>query len=488
MNQVQGINPNNNELPENNQQIKNEKANGVKKKNTGKYIAITILILLSMTLIGIGIYTSYISNPKRIIATSTEKLTNQIKEFLQSNNEELNLGNNYTLTSKIKLAIDSDYLTMYATTDPTYLAYTNLLKNLNQTENTLILSQDQKNQKLLANWTTTLNQKELLNGKYLIENSTQYYYIKNFLETYINDGNSNYFETLAKDETAKENFIYIYDTVVKSFKENLKDNYFSKYQEITTIDNKDQKLTKVSFKITDKILKEIANAILKDLKNDEKANSILTGINENFKKMKIKEDASILGEKQELELNVYTDNLTYQAKKYELRILEDTREQKITYEKGKNDDKIYISEESNVLARLDIKQKQNKTEIKIISSKEQELGTITIEKTNKNTSISATIKDKETSIDFDYNSKISDIKKNTSYKNDIELSLKVVSDNINIINANINMSNDITNKVNINEDVSTSVLASTITQEQQQALMQQITNILIQLMMENQTL
>lgn len=452
------------------------------EKKSKKTIMIVIIAILAIILIGIGAYFSYASNPKRIIASAIENLSSKLKEPIISDNEDLQIGDNYTINSDVKFNIESDYLTMLAGTDPTYLPYANILKNLNQTNNSLLLSQDKKNKKVLANWTTTLNGQELLNGKYYVENATQYFYLKNFLNTYINGGSSNYFEALEENATSAENMIYIYDVIIKSFKNNLKDEYFTKYKEKTTVNNQEKELTKVSVKITDKRLKEIAKAILKDLKEDTKANKILTGIDEAFSKSKISDDVELLGEKQSIELNVYTNNLTYEIEKYEMVFLDNTKESKITYEEAKDNAKIYITQDSQLIARLDITKQNNKYTTKIISSSEKELGNITIEKNNKGSFISANINDEELTIDLTCDSKYEDIKKNKSYTNNVNLTLKVVSNNISIVNATIKTSNKASNEVKINEDVSNSVLASSITTEQQQALQQQLTNVLLELM------
>ena len=457
--------------------LNNEK----QEKSKAKSI-IFIFIILSIILIATGVYLLYIGNPKKILATAIDAATSNVKKIITTN-EATSIGNNFTVSSNVSFSLESEYLNQMATTNPTLVPYSKLLTNINNTQNNLIFAQDKENKKMLLDWNSTLNNQELISTKYLIENSTEYYYVKGFLDTYVNNGTSNYFESLEDNTTTPENLIYLYDFIIASLKENIPEEYFEKHQEQTTFDGKDVKLTKSSIKLDNERLKTIASAILKDLKQDSKANKILMSINEDFKSAKIKDSARLLDENHSITLNIYTSNFTYQIKKYEFIYSKNTEETKITYEVNKTDSNAYIIKNSRALYKLKINKSNNKYKIIVEDATSgKELGEITSSKSSKKTTIIASVKDKDNEISINYDLKLSNIKAKKSYTSDASLNIKIVSNNIKILNGTIRANNIIENKVAISEDVSTSILASSITKEQQVLLQQRLSNITTQLM------
>lgn len=421
------------------------------------------IFILSIILISVGTYILYISNPKKITQTAINNFQTKLKDIF-STNEDLNVGQNYTLTSNINLNLESDYLN--STQDESIKLYKNIINKLNNSNNVLNISQDKTNKKALFSLISTQDNKELINTKYLVENSTEYYYIKDFQSTYINAGTNNYFETLTEENTSQENLTYLYDFIGKSLKNNIPDEYFEKYQTETSISNEPTKLTKVSLTLNNEKIKTIAKSILKDLKNDEKANKILTGYNEEFTNSKIKDSTEYLPKGKTLILNVYTTNLTYQIKKYELIIQDDKNEQKITYEVGKNKDIAYIIDNNKIIYKLNIVNSNNKSTIKILNSKEKNIGEINIEKNKNSEELLVEIKDNDTTIDIDYEKKLKNIKKNKSYDVSTYVSIKAISNNSNILNGTIKIDSKVSNEVKISEDVSNSVLESSVSQDQ----------------------
>ena len=435
--------------------------------NNGKYkkpIKLIInIFILSIILISVGTYILYISNPKKITKKAINNFQKKLIDIF-STSEELNVGPNYTLASNINLNLESDYLN--STQDENIKPYKNIVSKLSQSNNILNISQDKTNKKALFSLISNKDNKEIINTKYLVENSTEYYYIKNFQSTYINAGTNNYFETLTEENTSQENINYLYDFIGKSLQSNIPDEYFEKYQTEVSISNKPTKLTKVSLALNNEKIKTIAKSILKDLKNDEKANKILTGYNEEFTNFKIKDSTKYLPKGKTLILNIYTTNLTYQIKKYELILQDDKNEQKITYETGKNKDIVYIIDNNKISYKLSIINSNNKSIIKILNSKEKNIGEISIEINKNSEELLVEIKDNNITIDIDYEKKLKNIKKNKSYDVSTYVSIKAMADNSNILNGIIKIDSKVSNEVKISEDVSNSVLESSISKDQ----------------------
>ena len=443
-------------------------------------IGIITCIVLAIILIVIGCYLSYVSNPKQIIKTSINNFALALNDLFKKD-EDLDMKDTYTLTSDIKLDLKSNNTINQNTQQ---LIINNLLKNLSNTNNSLVYKKDKNKKQLYINWATNYNNQELLNTKYLISDSTEYYYVSGFLDKYVNNGTNNYFESLNEETTTKDNITYIYDTILKSLQENLKDDYFEKYQETTSFSSKDEKLTKVSLKLNNERLKKISSGILKDLKNDSKAKGILTNTDKDFFKKKDKDSTKFLEKDENIIFNVYTTNILHKIKKYELIYQNNTEETKITYEQDidKSQGTMYIIENNKVTYELKITKVNNKYKINILdANSNNQLGKITFEKNNKRTSLLVDFSNNNNQINIDYDLRLSNIVPNKSYDSTMKLSLKIIENNTSILNGSIKATNKITNKVKISEETQTSILESSITEEQRNILNQKLESILNQL-------
>ena len=128
---------------------------------------------------------------------------------------ETGLEDNYKTTSNIKMNLKSDYFSALATMDPSYAMISNLLNNLSNTENNITMVQDKENKKLFFNLDSKLSGQSLINTKYLVENATAYYSIDGVTNTYVNNGNNNYFESLNSSTTTNENLKYLIEMCIR---------------------------------------------------------------------------------------------------------------------------------------------------------------------------------------------------------------------------------------------------------------------------------
>lgn len=445
--------------------------NELKPKNNKKGIII-ILVGLAILLIGSGAALAFLGNPKRVTSMVINKLSTNMENLMKDNKDVTGIKDSFTATSNIKSNIQSAYFQALSTMSPEYATFAKLFTNLSNTETDMVLVQDTKNQKLFMNWNSKLNQQELLAAKYLIENNTEYYFINGAVPNYINNGNNNYFESLTSSTTTNENLVYVIKTTAKLIGENLKDEYFTE----TT----DKEYKKITLTLNQKNYAELANNVLAGLKKDEKASKILTGYNKDFAKSKV--SVSNENDKSVIEFIIYTDKLLSQPKKYELNFIDEGQKSGFTYYKEEKQGVVEIKDNNKTVGTMKISTKDNKTDINILDEKGTSIGTIAINKTDTNQDILVNIKSDSATIEISYNSKLSNIEKNKSYDMDITMALKVASDNIDLINGTISAKTKVTSEIAINEDISTSVLASSITPEQQALLDQKMTMILLSLM------
>lgn len=428
---------------------------------------ITILIILGIILICGGIILTYLSSPsyvsKTVIKEFGQKATNVITNKLETGLEE-----NYKTTSSIKMDLKSDYFAALTAIDPSYAIMSNLLNNLSNTENNITIVQDKQKKKLFLNWDSKLSGQNLINTKYLVDNATAYYAIDGVTNTYVNNGNNNYFESLNSSTTTNENIKYIIEKITESMANNLDKSYLSETY-------KDE-YKMITITLTEQNLITYGNKIITDLKNDEKANKIMTGYNPDFSKTKLtKEDIISSGT---IKINIYLDKLLPQVKIYELEL---ENGNKITYLKGKNQDKIEIKSTEEVII-FEIVNHKNKTEINIKDQNNKSYGKVTISKTNTNYDIVANIESDTSTINFGYNYQITNLKKGTSYNSSLTITMKVTAQTTTIFDGKITVTGQTSNNTTITEDTSNSVLASTLSKTQSELLEQKISLIILSLM------
>lgn len=437
-----------------------------KEEKKGKK-GVVLLLILGLILVGGGVVLTYISSPKYVSQTVMKKFASKISETM-NNQIQTGLEDNYKNISNIKIDLKSDYYDALATMNPSYAMTSNLLKKLSSTENTITTIQDKENKKLFLNFNSKLSGQELISTKYLVENATSYYSIDGITNTYVNNGTNNYFESLTSTTTSTDNNKYLIEKIGELLANNIEDSYLSSsYIE-------DYKV--ITMTLTEKNQVDYFNKVIDGLQQDEKANKIMTGYNANFSDIKLTEKSLTgLGT---IKINIYLDKLLSQAVRYELELEENT---KILYyqEDGKEIIEISSQEDKTV---FEITTMKEKTEIVMKDANNTSLGTITISKTDTNYDIVATVKAENASFDFGYNYQITNLKKGKSYNSNTTITIKLTAQNTNILDGTITIASEVTNELAINEDTSTSVLASSLSGTQSELLQQKIALIILSLM------
>lgn len=437
-----------------------------KKNKKQKRIIIILFILGIMLTIGGGVLT-YLSSPNYVSKVAFKQFSKKATELIESR-IETGLEDNYKKTSNIKIALNSDYFQALATMNPSYATISKILKNLSNTENNITMIQDKDKKKMFFHLDSKLSGQSLINTKYLVENATAYYSIDGVTNTYVNNGNNNYFESLNSSTTTNENIKYIIEKVTESLSSNLKKDYLS--QSYT------DKYKVITITLTEENQVNYMNEVLADLKKDKRANQILTGYNANFSNVKITEkDVQGTGT---VKINIYLDKVLPQAKKYELEL---KNKNKLTYFK-EGEKEIVEIKTGEEKAILEITTEGNKKEINIKDSNNTPVGAITISKTDTNYDLVANITDDETKLEFGYNHQITNLKKGNSYDSKSTVTLKITSQNMIILDGTIIVTGQTTSDTTINEDTSTSVLASSLTGTQTELLQQKIALTMLSLM------
>lgn len=436
------------------------------KKKKGKKLVVGLIILGLILIAGGGVLT-YFSSPSYVSKTVIKEFGQKATELMNSR-IETGLEDNYKTTSNIKVNLKSDYFSALATMDPSYAMISNLLNNLSNTENNITMVQDKENKKLFFNLDSKLSGQSLINTKYLVENATAYYSIDGVTNTYVNNGNNNYFESLNSSTTTNENLKYLIEKIAESMANNLEESYLS--------ESYTDEYKVITITLTEQNIVTYGNKIINDLKNDEKANQIMTGYNANFSEVKLTEkDVTGTGT---IKVNIYLDKILSQVSQYELELGNGNK--CIYYKENGKEIVELISEEETTT--LEIEKHGEKTEINIKDGSNASLGTVTISQTSTNYDIVANITSEEATVDFGYNYQITNLKKSTSYDSAATITIKMTAQNTTIIDGTITVTSQTTNDTTISEDTSSSVLASTLSGTQTELLQQKIALIILSLM------
>ena len=432
-----------------------------KKKKTK--IVIIVLVVAIILLAG-GITISYLTSAKYVAKRAVKLMSENAVELANGRKTETGLEENFNKTSTIKVNLQSDYFQALQALSPDYQILSNILRNLSGVETQVTTIQDQKNKKMLVNFDSKLAGEELASVKYLVDNATEYYFINGTTENYINNGNNGYFEALSSATTAQENTEYIIEKIGSSAANNIKDEYLSESYEDG---NK-----KVTITLTEDNMVEFLNNIIAELKEDSRANKIMTGYDKDFGKEKItKDDLHDIGT---VTINIYIDKFFGTVKRYEMTTSDNSG---ITYYEEENKT-LELRMNNELIAKLDITTSDDKMEAKITDGNGASIGSISISKTSTNYDVIANITTSTLTANFGYNSQITNLKKGNSYDSSTTVSLDVSANNVSLINGTIEVTSTTTNDTTINEDVSNSVLASTMTTSPTELIFQKVMEVM----------
>ena len=453
--------------------------NQTKKKNSKVGIVIAIICVIVFILLIAGfIYIKYSRDNKKIISTGITNLTSKFEE-IAIRNEDLELTKNYTIDGTIELDLESDLLDSYAKVYDEYKPYTKLIDNLNKTSNSFSLKQNLDSKKVLYQIDSKLNDEQLIDAKFYIEEDKEYYFVKGFLDKYIESGESSYFENLEENQNTYDNIEYLYKFLIDSLKNNLKHEYFEKTDQVITIDGEKINTKKITLKLDENNGNELLENILKDLKADKKANEILTSLDEDFEDAEV-EDA--IEEGQEITFSVYVDNLFYYIQKYELTVDDSYEEMLITYV-DQEKDIIEIYSDKELASSIEItNEDDNSYVINIFDEEHEKLANISLKNTKTSSEMSFDIDIDDYVVKGKVTSKYSNIIKNKSYDNKTIISVNVKADEQEMADAKITMDMTAKNNSDIDEDVSNAIKQDNITTSQKESLQDIYTNALIKLM------
>ena len=407
------------------------------------------LLVISISCIGSGIFIGYLSKPERLISNAMKNLSSSAykNKEKQENNTTSIENSKVTINSNITVNVNSQNLTEKIATDINALKYHNFLKNITNLETNIKFSQDLKNEKLLLQVDKYLYNQPFMRKKHLIVDATEYQYIPDLNNNYINYGNNNYFENpkLNQEYSIKN----AYQEIIELLKNNIKKDYYKTSREETIISGKKYYTNKITLSVNNKIKKELIYKLTTYLEENIFFKSI------SITEKEIPTIINNIANENDFIFNIYTDKIGYKNLKYELIIINKNNNINLIYEPTTN--KGYIEINNKLIYKFSITENETRTKIYIMNPNNKKVGSLIIEENeivfnfdNDNINSYGLYKKEETNIDKTLNVLES-------------INLRITNKTTELINLNIKIDNTISNNSKIEEDVSSSVFRSSIT-------------------------
>lgn len=418
-----------------------------------------IIIVVAGLFIFIGIYLNNISKPQYIFSNGIDIVKNKIENYTKKSND-LDLKDKYSIKGNIEFDLDSEYYKK--TSDPEEKKTYNLIKNLNNTNIDFKIKKNKSNNTGYIELNETIGNEELLNAKYYINESTKYYYIKGIVDDYINYGSCNYFENINTNTTEKDNIDYLYNFIIDSVKNNLKEKYFTSKEEKNNY--------VVTLKIDNDNLKDILKNVQSDLKNDKKSKEILDNIDKNILKTKIKDEDTYLEKEEYYKISIYTTKILHRPLKYKVdKVTKDSIKTYI-YEGNETKGTLHYTVNDTTKYNIDIEFKTDEIKAIIKNSSNKKVGEFKLDKNNYNTTINYVFSDNNKKMDLIYSSKYTKVKNKESYTNKKNLSFKYIVNKETKLSGEIYINLDVSDKVSILTDISNVKLKSNLTNEEKEKI------------------
>ena len=434
-----------------------------------KSIFILLIIGVACGLIYIGFYLNKVSKKHYVYEAMVDEIFEKCANVFRDE-EKYNIGDDFTITGDIDLDLKSEDYQNKSLVDVEYLKKNNELKNLSLMDIKYEVKQDKNKGTLYASLDEKIGDRTYLSGKYLINDSTRYFIINGVLKNYVNDGGSSYFESLLGKNTTKDNIDYLYYFIRDSIKNNISESDLKGFDTETNVGNSRYKVSQISLKVTDKTIRGLLDGILKDLKSDDRASKILGGIYKDFSKVKVDSDAKFLNSNESYTINIYTRKLINTPLKYEIVYLKDDQKEVYTYEGDKDSGEFYYTLNNEVRYTATYKSSSKDIDININNRSGNSIGVIKVQKDSNNLMFTLTMDLDKSKYDIIYSKKYSNIKDNKSYDREDNLSFKIMIDKVNKIDGSIKVNSKVSNSVKIDEDISDSVLRTTLSDTEENTI------------------
>ena len=186
----------------------------------------------------------------------------------------------------------------------------------------------------------------------------------------------------------------------------------------------------------------------------------------NYKKYLLKDDSKILSSNEYYTLNIYTTRFLYAPVKYEIIHMMGDEKEVYIYEGDDTSGDGYYVLNDQVYYSVHFKWRENSIDVKIKNSKGEDLGNLRFDKDDNNIAMNYSFEEKDKKYEVVYSSKYEDVVKGKRYVNTQIVSFNYLENKVTRLNGSISYVQKLDSKVQIEETVGDSILASKLTEEQ----------------------
>lgn len=432
-------------------------------------ILLALIILIIIVVAGFCFYYGFILNkeskPKNVYDKVIDKIDNNLSDYFKISKKHI-MGDDFQVKGEIDFNLDGTYYLQNSSVNPDDIKIYNKINNLSNVKTTYKLIQNNETNKLYREIHQKLNEEDILLKKVFIENATEYVYLNGVSDKYINNGNNIYFEKIDGSHTTKDNLEYLRDFILQAFKNSLLEEYFEKENKKTTVSGDTKDTYQMSIRIDDNRLKKIINSIVKEIRNDERANSLICSIDQEFEKFKLSSEDRILEKDEVYTINIYTDKIWFTPLKYEVVHLKNNDRDTYTYVGDLEGNLTYIhNDELKYNVNVQINHKTYLFEFTNVLGKK--LGKIKLDKYENMYSLDVDLNLDKKHYMITYSSKLKDYEEEKGYTINDLIQIKYSEEDIVKFSGEIKNTVDISTKNEIKEEVGEVVIRSSLTEEEE---------------------
>ena len=255
--------------------------NVVAKKRNPKtmWALITIITLFAFLLI---VTLMYFNSPRRKFISNFTKFYNELVEKNSSNKMNNILKNDIVgINGKTSISLDIDEKLLEE--DQEML---NIVKKLGKIDLNYNYKENKKDKKSSLSFDSKISNEDFIKLEAAMKDNKIYFNLKNLIDKYYY---TDYEFISLLDVTNMEDTEYVLDIIKDVIVEKVTSDYFKSEKTTIKINNKDEKVEKISLEINYNLIKDILTTVIDELKNDEKAMNILVEYNKMEKEEIIKQ-------------------------------------------------------------------------------------------------------------------------------------------------------------------------------------------------------
>ncbi|MBQ7140185.1 MAG: hypothetical protein IJO32_01625 [Bacilli bacterium] len=452
-----------------------------KKSKKNLIIGLVIVVLVVLVLV-FGFF--YMRNPKKIFSSNLSKMYNNLLTLQKENKVLSNILNSKKvgMTSNIQIKLNDAQ---------------NITKDFSNIGFSLDYREDKDKKEGYLEIDSTLTNKKLISLETILKDNKAYIKLKDVMDKYYF---TEYEFISILNNQNNEDYEYLLNILKKHILDNLKKEELKTKQVTEKINNKDEKLEKISLEIKEQLLNKIALGVLEEIKKDDKAINIILNILEGSEINKndlLKEIDGIITSIKETTTNELLFTYSIYAKNHKDVLKQELNMENNIFEIYNYDNTIEvkyinilmtncISNQSNIMINC-IDDEPTETvlfQFKIIGNETNGeitglFSTLSIIGKYTNDSVDLTLSDSSSSTEANLKINYNDNQiSNTEYHYDMDIGVSILENNREMLKAEINMDSKISSDIEIpTSNTSNSKDIYQMTDEEQNEIMTKIMSI-----------